>query len=67
MYINNVGSVVLALSNAPSAAAVGSGAGGTVDPIQIAKVQATQVSVVSIWNCLGRIMMGESDVSFVVL
>ncbi|KAJ9114715.1 hypothetical protein QFC22_005591 [Naganishia vaughanmartiniae] len=55
MYINNVGSVVLALANAPSA--VGPGGGG-VDPIQVAKVQATQVSVVSIWNCLGRIMMG---------
>jgi hypothetical protein len=56
MYINNVGSVVLALANAPPSA---SGMRGVVDPIQIAKVQATQVSVVSIWNCLGRIMMGE--------
>ncbi|KAJ9095702.1 hypothetical protein QFC21_005574 [Naganishia friedmannii] len=54
MYINNVGSVVLALANAPSAA------NGGVNTLKIAKVQATQVSVVSIWNCLGRIIMGQN-------
>lgn len=62
MYINNVGSVVLALANAPSLA---DGTLATVvDPVEVAKVQATQVSVISIWNCLGRISMGTLSCLF---
>lgn len=50
LYINNVGTVVLALFNASP--------GAPVDPVEVAQVQATQVSVISVWNCLGRISMG---------
>lgn len=50
MYINNVGSVVLALAN--------KGAPIDFDPIAVSKYQAAQVSIISIWNCLGRVAMG---------
>lgn len=50
MYINNVGSVVLSLAN--------KGAPADFDPIEVAKLQAAQVSIISIYNCLGRIVMG---------
>ncbi|KAJ9107002.1 hypothetical protein QFC19_002870 [Naganishia cerealis] len=53
MYINNVGSVVLALANHPPSLL-----DTFPDPREVAKVQARQVSVISIWNCLGRIIMG---------
>ncbi|KZO93801.1 MFS general substrate transporter [Calocera viscosa TUFC12733] len=54
MWINNVGSVAQALwrYNHPE------------DPDGFAKLQAAQVSIVSIFNCLGRILIGvSSDVS----
>jgi hypothetical protein len=50
MYINNVGSVVRSLATADLEHNWKAG--------EVAKVQATQVSVISIWNCLGRISMG---------
>lgn len=58
MYINNVGSVVLALATAASPSG-----NGKFDPVEVGKIQATQVSVISIWNCLGRISMGPSHPS----
>jgi hypothetical protein len=50
MYINNVGTVVLAL-----------GRDGRVeyDAEQVGGWQAKMVGLVSIWNCLGRILGGE--------
>ncbi|EJU05967.1 MFS general substrate transporter [Dacryopinax primogenitus] len=54
MWINNVGSVAQALwrYNHPD------------DPDGYSKLQAAQVSIVSIFNCLGRILIGvSSDVS----
>ncbi|GHJ84877.1 hypothetical protein NliqN6_1279 [Naganishia liquefaciens] len=53
LYINNVGTVVLALFNASKEV--------QADPFEVARVQATQVSVVSVWNCLGRISMGVAS------
>lgn len=48
--INNCGLATLALF---------SQGGGTFDPIELGKLQATQVSVISLWNCAGRIIFGE--------
>lgn len=61
MYINNVGSVVLALANNASSPAPTS---GKFDEIEVARVQATQVSVISVWNCLGRVSMGRFHLLF---
>ncbi len=52
MYINNVGSVVSALANEQ-------GAREQYDTTRVEAYQAIQVSTVSIWNCLGRLAMGE--------
>ena len=49
-WINNVGSVTLALISEGDP---------DYDLLQVAKYQAVQVSVISIWNCLGRVTMGE--------
>lgn len=54
MYINNVGSVVLALANE-------GGIREDYDPAEVSRYQAVQVSTISIWNCLGRVAMGEFD------
>ena len=55
MYINNVGTVVLAL-----------GREGRVeyDAEQVGGWQAQMVGLVSIWNCLGRILGGKSHAPF---
>lgn len=49
MYINNAGTVALALARQGSI---------EYDVKEVAKWQATQVAIVSLWNCGGRIMMG---------
>jgi hypothetical protein len=52
MYINNIGSIVFALAyvhKAPS----------SLSSVSLARLQATQVSALSIGNCLGRICMGK--------
>ncbi len=48
-WINNVGSVTLALLSEGNP---------EYDLVEVAKYQAVQVSVISIWNCLGRVSMG---------
>ncbi|KAH6890095.1 hypothetical protein BKA70DRAFT_1329013, partial [Coprinopsis sp. MPI-PUGE-AT-0042] len=49
MYINNAGSMAQALYAFENT---------DYDPVQAAKWQATQVSTVSVMNCLGRIIIG---------
>ncbi|KAJ3296728.1 hypothetical protein HK104_001289 [Borealophlyctis nickersoniae] len=46
MYINNIGAIVVALSSAPS------------DSPPVSRTQSTQVSLISIFNCIGRIVTG---------
>lgn len=51
MYINNVGTVALALARDGQI---------EVDPKVIGAWQAKQVATISIWNCLGRVLGGTS-------
>jgi hypothetical protein len=48
-WINNVGNVTLALLSEGNP---------DYDLIEVAKYQAVQVGVISVWNCLGRVTMG---------
>jgi hypothetical protein len=55
MYINNAGTVALALARKGSV---------EYDVKEVAKWQSTQVAVVSLWNCGGRVLMGGlSDIA----
>lgn len=48
--INNCGTATLALFSAGIP---------EYDRLAAAKLQATQVSVISVWNCSGRILIGQ--------
>lgn len=49
MYINNIGTVVATLEPTGSS------------PISVAKLQASLVSLLSIFNCIGRLLAGFSS------
>jgi hypothetical protein len=49
--INNCGTATLALFSAGNP---------DYDRLAAAKLQATQVSVISVWNCSGRVLIGQS-------
>ena len=55
MYINNVGSISQALFAKGNP---------DFDDRKAAQWQATQVSTISVTNCLGRILIGTSQITF---
>ena len=53
VYINNIGTIVSTLWRE------GDRPGEKNDVGTVSQSQALQVSIISIWNCLGRLVMGE--------